>query len=120
LSKKKQYEQQLINEARAAGRLSHPHIVTIFDACNENGTAYIAMECLQGETLSKQLEKGKRFNFEEITSIICKIADALDYAHKNCVIHRDIKPANIFLVRDQPKAVDFGIARAPDRSQASR
>jgi serine/threonine protein kinase len=112
---KKQYEQQLINEARAAGRLSHPHIVTVFDALREGGTAYIAMEYLQGDELGKRIETGDRFKPDEVASIIWKIAGALDYAHKNGVIHRDIKPANIFMVGDQPKVVDFGIARAPNR-----
>lgn len=112
---KKQYEQQLINEARAAGRLSHPHIVTIFDASCEGGVPYIAMEYLQGIELSKRLDSGNRFHFDEVATIVWKIADALDYAHKNGVIHRDIKPGNIFMVGDQPKVVDFGIARAPNR-----
>lgn len=112
---KKQYEQQLINEARAAGRLSHPHIVTIFDASCEGGTSYIAMEYLQGSELGKRLETGDRFNWDDVAAIIWKIADALEYAHKNGVIHRDIKPSNIFMVGDQPKVVDFGIARSPNR-----
>ncbi|OGB23146.1 MAG: serine/threonine protein kinase [Burkholderiales bacterium RIFCSPLOWO2_02_FULL_57_36] len=112
---KKRHEQQLINEARAAGRLSHPNIVTIFDASCEGGTSYIAMEYLQGLELSKRLETGDRFIPDDVATIIWKIADALEYAHKNDVIHRDIKPANIFMVGDQPKVVDFGIARAPNR-----
>lgn len=114
-AEKKQYEQQLINEARAAGRLSHPHIVTIFDASCEGSAPFIAMEYLQGSELNKRLETGDRFHPDEVAAIIWKIADALDYAHKNGVIHRDIKPANIFMVGDQPKLVDFGIARAPNR-----
>jgi eukaryotic-like serine/threonine-protein kinase len=115
---KRQYEQQFINEARAAGRLSHPYIVTIFDASSEGGSTYIAMEYLRGKELSKLLDNGKQFTFDEIASIIWKLADALDYAHKNGVVHRDIKPANIFLVGDnQPKMVDFGIARSPNRLQ---
>ena len=112
---KKQYEQQLINEARAAGRLSHAHIVTIFDVSCESGTTYIAMEYLQGVELSKRLETGARYHPDDVAAIIWKIADALSYAHNNGVIHRDIKPANIFMVGDQPKVVDFGIARAPNR-----
>ncbi len=113
---KKQHEHELINEARAAGRLSHPNIVTIYDASSEDNTTFIAMEYLQGRELSKLLDKGHKFNNKEIASIIWKIADALAYAHKNGVIHRDIKPANIFMVGDQqPKVVDFGIARAPNR-----
>jgi serine/threonine-protein kinase len=113
---KKQYEQQFINEARAAGRLSHPNIVTIFDAANENGSTYIAMEYLQGRELSKILKKELPYSAEDAAAIIWKVAEALDYAHKNGIIHRDIKPANIFIVADnQPKLVDFGIARIPNR-----
>jgi serine/threonine protein kinase len=113
---KRQHEQQFINEARAAGRLSHPHIVTIYEASSEGNTTYIAMEYLQGRELRKLLSSGHQFNADEVATIIWKIADALEYAHKNDVIHRDIKPANIFMVGDhQPKVVDFGIARAPNR-----
>lgn len=116
LGQKKQYEQHFINEARAAGRLSHPNIVTIFDASSENGTTYIAMEYLRGQELSRMLEAGHQFSLEEKVIIALKIAEALHYAHKNGVIHRDIKPANIFIVEDnQPKVVDFGIARSPNR-----
>jgi serine/threonine protein kinase len=113
---RKQHEPQFINEARAAGRLSHPAIVTIYDASSEGGTTYIAMEYLRGKELSRMLDAGTRFSFEDVASIIWKLADALDYAHRHDVVHRDIKPANIFIIRDrQPKIVDFGIARAPNR-----
>jgi eukaryotic-like serine/threonine-protein kinase len=109
-------EQQFINEARVAGRLSHPGIVTIYDASVENGATYIAMEYLQGRELNKVLDSGHRFTPDEVASIIWKIADAIDHAHKHEVVHRDIKPANIFMVNDDlPKLVDFGIARAPNR-----
>lgn len=115
-SEKKQREQQFINEARVAGRLSHPNIVTIFDASSEGSTSYIAMEYLQGRELSKLLQEDKRFDAEEAAAIVSKVAEALDYAHRHDVIHRDIKPANIFIVgSNQPKVVDFGIARAPNR-----
>jgi serine/threonine-protein kinase len=113
---KRQYEQQFINEARAAGRLSHPHIVTIYDASSEGGTTYIAMEYLQGRELNRMLDGGHRFSTSDVASIVCKVAEALHYAHRNGVIHRDIKPANIFLLGERfPKVVDFGIARAPNR-----
>jgi serine/threonine protein kinase len=114
----KQAEQQFINEARAAGRLCHPNIVTVFDAGNENGIAYIAMEYLQGTELSKLLESGKTFSAAETATICWKLADALSHAHKNGVIHRDINPSNIFMLDDDnPKIFDFGIARAPNRLQ---
>jgi serine/threonine-protein kinase len=110
------HERQFVNEARAAGRLSHPNIVTVYEASLENGTPYIAMEYLQGRELSKLLASGHRFMPHEVASIAWKLADALDHAHRRDVIHRDIKPANIFMVGDeQPKLMDFGIARAPNR-----
>ena len=113
---KKQKEQQFINEARAAGRLSHPNIVTIFDASSEGGVAFIAMEWLAGQDLRLLLSQGHRFDIIETATIIQKIADALAYAHEQGVIHRDIKPGNIFLLpNQQPKVLDFGIARSPNR-----
>ncbi len=115
-AEKNRYEQQFINESRAAGRLAHPHIVTIYDASSEGGITYIAMEYLQGRELDKWLRSGHRFRPHEAATIVWKIADALDHAHRREVIHRDIKPANIFMVKDdQPKLIDFGIARAPNR-----
>ncbi|MFC7288046.1 serine/threonine protein kinase [Herminiimonas glaciei] len=116
LVEKKQHEQHFINEARAAGRLAHSNIVTIYEASSEGDATYIAMEYLQGRELNKMLDGGHRFTASEVASISWKIADALEHAHKNGVVHRDIKPANIFLSADlQPKVVDFGIARAPNR-----
>ena len=113
---KNRYSQEFINEARAAGSLSHPNIVTIYDACHENGTVYVAMEYLEGAELSHLLEQGHSFSTDEVASIAWKIADALSHAHKRQVIHRDIKPANIFMVgNNQPKLVDFGISRFPHR-----
>ena len=116
IADKKQQEQHFINEARAAGRLSHPNIVTIYDASSEGGTTFIAMEFLQGQDLREVMAGGKRFDIIEISNIISKVAEALAYAHEHGVIHRDIKPANIFILpNNQPKVVDFGIARAPNR-----
>ncbi|MDF3036521.1 MAG: serine/threonine protein kinase, partial [Paucimonas sp.] len=113
---KKKRERYLINEARAAGRLSHPNIITIFDACADSNITYIAMEYLQGQELSLLLDKGHRFSYSDVASIVWRLADALAYAHQNEVVHRDLKPANIFMVSDRnPKIVDFGIARAPNR-----
>ncbi len=113
---RKRFEDQFINEARASGRLNHTNIVTIYEASSEAGATYIAMEYLQGAELHKLLAAKHKFSTGDIASIIYKLASALDYAHKNNVIHRDIKPPNIFLVADnQPKLMDFGIARAPNR-----
>lgn len=116
LASKKKHCHLLINEARAAGRLSHPYIVTIFEALNEGDTTYVAMEHLQGSELSKMLASGHRFEYKEVALIVKRLAQALGYAHQNGVVHRDIKPANIFMLENnQPKIVDFGIARAPNR-----
>lgn len=115
-AERKSREQQFINEARAAGRLSHPNIVTIFDTSVENGTTFIAMEFLPGRDLRGELNSGRKFDIIEAANIVQKIADALHFAHQNGVIHRDIKPGNIFVLPNgQPKVVDFGIARAPNR-----
>jgi serine/threonine protein kinase len=114
---RREHDQHFINEARAAGRLSHPNIVTIFEASSEAPDNYLAMEWLQGRELGSMLAEGHVFSLDDVASIIWKLSDALDYAHKQQVVHRDIKPSNIFLVGDhQPKLVDFGIARAPNRA----
>ena len=113
---RRRFEEQFINEARASGRLNHTNIVTIYEAYSENGTTYIAMEYLQGAELHRMLAAKHKFSTSDVASIIYRLANALDFAHKNNVVHRDIKPANIFLVADnQPKLMDFGIARAPNR-----
>jgi len=116
LADRSRFEQHFINEARAAGRLSHPHIVTIHEASSEGGSTYLAMEYIEGKELHRVLENGRRFSADETAAIAWKVASALHHAHRRGVIHRDIKPSNIFLVDDdQPKLIDFGIARAPNR-----
>ena len=113
---KKQRDQIFMNEARAAGRLSHPNIITIFDAATEGNISYIAMEYLQGQDLRQFLADNKSLSFTAVAQMMQKIAEGLDYAHNEGVIHRDIKPANIFISENlQTKLVDFGIARAVKR-----
>lgn len=105
-----------LNEARAAAGLSHPHIVTVFDAGVSNDKAYIAMELLKGKDLRELLSEGWRATTSQATQIVRRVADALGYAHSKGVVHRDIKPANIFMVsRTKPKVLDFGIARVTHR-----
>lgn len=104
--------QLFLNEARAAARLSHPNIVTVFDAGIRPEGAYIAMELLHGKDLRQRLAEGWRPTAGEAALIVRRVAEALSYAHGKRVIHRDIKPANIFMVgRTTPKVLDFGIAR---------
>jgi eukaryotic-like serine/threonine-protein kinase len=99
-------------EARAAGKLSHPYIVSVYDAAKEEGQRYIVMEFVQGETLKRFCEPdGPRLKVERVVDIMLKCSLALEYVHKSGVLHKDIKPANIMLTADgTPKLMDFGIA----------
>jgi serine/threonine-protein kinase len=111
---------RVLDEARAAARLSHPHIVTVHDAGISPDGAYIAMELLRGKDLSQMLRSGWRPSTEQAALIVRRVADALSYAHGKGVIHRDIKPANIFMVgRTRPVVLDFGIAQLLHQSDAS-
>jgi eukaryotic-like serine/threonine-protein kinase len=101
-----------LNEARAAAGLSHPHIVTVFDAGLSEGGAYIAMELLKGVDLRQLRLEGWQPAPAQTAQLVLHVADALAYAHSHGVVHRDVKPANIFMVgRAQPRVLDFGIAR---------
>jgi serine/threonine-protein kinase len=108
-----------LNEARAAAGLSHPHIVTVFDAGISDDNAYIAMELLKGRDLRQLRQEGWRPTATQSALIVRRVADALAYAHSKGVVHRDIKPANIFMVgRTQPRVLDFGIARVAHQHDA--
>jgi serine/threonine-protein kinase len=120
----KAYVARFLREARSAGSLVHPNIVTVFDVGEVDGTPYIAMECVEGEPLSRRLRSGRRFGAREAVSIAQQIADALDFAHRNGVVHRDIKPSNVLFTADagRVKLVDFGIAHidATDDEERTR
>ncbi|HEY6969740.1 MAG TPA: serine/threonine-protein kinase [Candidatus Angelobacter sp.] len=101
------------NEARAAGVLNHPNIVTIYDAGEQDGMFYIAMEFIEGTTLHAVLAEKRVLTPEEIIHYSRQICKGLDYAHSNGIIHRDVKPANIMITADgTAKIMDFGIAKA--------
>ncbi len=107
------FEETFLNEARAAGRLNHPHIVTVYDAGRIDGVSYIAMEYLKGVELKELIARGEEFTMKQVAEIFIRVADALQYAHDHGIVHRDIKPANIFLTaKTNPKVLDFGIAQA--------
>ena len=103
---------RFLQEAKAAGRLSHPNIVAIYDTGRENNNLYIVMQYIEGKNLQQLLSAGRTFTPLETLNIIMPICRALDYAHQNGVIHRDIKPANIILDRKgHPYLTDFGVAK---------
>ena len=106
-------------EAETAGRLNHPNIVTIYDAGEEHDLAYIAMDYIKGEPLNNYSRPGNLLPMESVFSIGIKVADALDYAHKQNVVHRDVKPGNIIYDKDRDalKITDFGIACLTDNSK---
>ncbi len=107
-------QQMFMREIRAAGRLTHPSIVTIHDAFDdqETQTSCIVMEMVPGATLEKIIESGQRLSVQESLNLIRQVADGLDYAHRHQVVHRDLKPANILVTEDgRAKITDFGIAK---------
>ena len=98
-------------EAQAAGRLSHPNIVPVYEFGEDAGVSYIAMEFVQGRELKAYFDASERFRPADVVRIMGEILAALDYSHRQGVIHRDIKPANIFMLEDgSVKVADFGIA----------
>jgi serine/threonine-protein kinase len=109
---------RFFREAEAAGKLSHPNIVTIYDMGEDHDMAYIAMELLKGKELTHYCQKGSLLPLKRVLKIVSAVAEALGYAHSQEVVHRDIKPANIILLDDdQVKVADFGIARVISSSK---
>ena len=105
------FEARFQQEARAAGGLSHPAIVTIFDYGREGDTAFMAMEVLEGREL-RDLIRGGGIPPAEAVEIAARVAEALAFAHERGVVHRDVKPGNIMVLADgRVKIMDFGIAR---------
>jgi serine/threonine-protein kinase len=115
----KDVKERFFREAETAGRLTHPNIVTIFDAGEEHDLAYIAMEFLKGKDLVPYTKANNLMPLPRVLSIVARVADALDYAHQNHVVHRDVKPANFMYEpeSDAVKVTDFGIARITDSSK---
>jgi serine/threonine-protein kinase len=111
--------QRFLREARSAGQLSHRSIVVIHDVGESDGTAYIAMELLSGESLKATLAATRPLPLEAVAELAAQIADGLDYAQRHEVVHRDVKPANIMVTSPgTAKLTDFGIAYVPSSSVA--
>jgi serine/threonine-protein kinase len=116
LAKDEDYRRGFIHEAKLAGQLAHPGIVTVYDVGVADDKPYIAMELLDGEPMDAMLKKRGRFSVNFVISIMIQLTRALHYAHKNGVVHRDIKPGNIIFLSDHKtvKITDFGIAQLND------
>lgn len=110
--------QRFEREAKAISSLNHPHICTLHDVGHQDGTDFLVMEYLEGETLADRLRRGA-LPIAQVLSIGMEIADALDKAHRQGLVHRDLKPGNIMLTRSGAKLLDFGLAKpaaAPART----
>jgi Tol biopolymer transport system component len=108
-----QFRARFNREARTISQLQHPHICTLHDIGDADGTAFLVMELLQGETLAERLKKGT-LPLDEALQIAIDVADGLSAAHKQGIVHRDLKPANIMLTRTGAKLLDFGLAKHRD------
>jgi serine/threonine protein kinase len=107
-------KERFYREARTCARLSHPHIVSVYDLGEENGTSFIAMELLKGADFRQLIERKEPLPLPVKLIAMAQICEGLAHAHREGVIHRDIKPSNLFLLADgRAKIVDFGIAKLP-------
>jgi len=103
-------KQRFEREAKTISGLNHPNICTLHDVGSQDGVDYLVMECVEGETLAKRLEKGP-LPLEQVLKYGAQISDALDKAHRSSVVHRDLKPGNIMLTATGAKLLDFGLAK---------
>lgn len=116
-----EFKERFFREAEAAGRLSHPNIVTVYDVGEEGELAFIAMDYASGRPLSEHTEPERLLPIATVYSLLADVAEALDYAHGRGVVHRDIKPANLIYDAETGaiKITDFGIARVGDTRRTS-
>jgi len=111
-----EYEARFQQEIKAAGRLNHPNIVTIYDVGKTDQVAYMAMEYLEGVELKDMIATGQIPPADQVVDIIAQVADGLHFAHQQDIVHRDVKPSNIMVLKNNAlaKITDFGIARLPN------
>jgi serine/threonine protein kinase len=103
--------ERFLREAKSAGRLNHPNVVTIYDVGEQDGIAYIAMEFLEGRSLQQISKAGERLPHDRVADLIAQIADGLDHARGYSIVHRDVKPANVMVSPSgRAKLTDFGVA----------
>src|SRR6202049_2166695 len=110
LASRPELRERFEREARSIASLNHPHICTLHDIGHQDGTDFLVMEYLEGETLAQRLNKGF-LPLEQVFQYAIEIADALDKAHRKGVTHRDLKPGNIMLTKTGTKLLDFGLAK---------
>ncbi len=111
LSRSPEFKQRFEREAKSISQLTHPHICTLHDVGHHDGTDYLVMELLEGETLAQRLTKGA-LPIDQVLRHGIEIASALDAAHRKGVVHRDLKPGNIMLTKSGAKLLDFGLAKS--------
>jgi len=105
-----QRRERFEREAKAVSSLNHPHICTLHDVGEQDGTHFLVMELVEGQTLEQRLQRG-RLPLDQVLEYAIQIADALDKAHRQGVVHRDLKPGNIMLTKSGVKLLDFGLAK---------
>src|ERR1700692_2765227 len=110
LSDRAELRERFEREARTVASLNHPHICTLHDIGHQDGTDFLVMEYLEGETLAERLQKGP-LPLDQVLQYAIEIADALDKAHRKGITHRDLKPGNIMLTKSGTKLLDFGLAK---------
>ncbi len=120
LAENEEYVQRFLREAQAAARLSHPHIISVFDAGSQDGVYYFVMEYVEGQNIATLLKGGKVYGEVEAVGLIRQAADALAYAHREGIVHRDIKPENLMLGGEgRIKVGDLGLAKWTSQGDGS-
>jgi serine/threonine protein kinase len=119
LSSSVELKQRMEREGRAISSLNHPHICQLYDIGSQNGTDYLVMEFLEGETLAERLRKGA-LPLAEVFKIAIAVAEALAVAHRHGIVHRDLKPGNIMLTKGGAKLMDFGLAKPAECGLGTR